>query len=335
MSPPTPVGLKPWLPWPLSRWRWWTDPVRAERLAALRIGLCTVLLLDVLFTYWPNAAVFFGRDSLGSPEIYSWMFPKERAPDVLADPTAWLSWLFRQRHWRWSLLRDVGDPRAIAAAMAVWIAAIAFLLVGVCTRLNAVAVWALSTSFAYLNPGIDNAGDTVRGILLFYLMLTPCGAAWSLDAWLLRKRGTEREPVFIYPWALRLLFVQMTLIYFCNGVHKFVGHDWREGSSLYLVLGDLTLARFPYPSLPVTYFLLRLSAWFVLVWEVLFPLFLMWRPIRIVALAFGATFHVGIWLTMELGCFAPYMLCFYLPLLPWERWADRRRSPGAHREPSG
>ena len=41
-------GWSPWLPWPLSRWRWWTEPVRAERLAALRIGLGVALLLDLL-----------------------------------------------------------------------------------------------------------------------------------------------------------------------------------------------------------------------------------------------------------------------------------------------
>src|SRR5581483_5576329 len=39
MSAPVVAGLRPWYPWPLSRWRWWTEPVPAERLAALRIGL--------------------------------------------------------------------------------------------------------------------------------------------------------------------------------------------------------------------------------------------------------------------------------------------------------
>src|SRR5205823_3952047 len=37
-APEQVVGLKPWFPWPLSRWRWLNEPVRAERLAALRIG---------------------------------------------------------------------------------------------------------------------------------------------------------------------------------------------------------------------------------------------------------------------------------------------------------
>src|ERR1700686_3715834 len=40
------VGVVPWLPWPLSAWGWWTEPVRAERLALLRIGVALCLIAD-------------------------------------------------------------------------------------------------------------------------------------------------------------------------------------------------------------------------------------------------------------------------------------------------
>ncbi len=51
--------------------------------------------------------------------------------------------------------------------------------------------------------------------------------------------------------------------------------------------------------------------------------FLSWHPLAVVAWSFGALFHIGIWITLELGFFPPYMLCLYLPLLPWERWTER------------
>ena len=66
------IGIKPWLPWPLSRWKIWTAPVAAERLAALRIGLAAVLFFDVLLTYMPMGTTFFGRESLGSPSIFAY-----------------------------------------------------------------------------------------------------------------------------------------------------------------------------------------------------------------------------------------------------------------------
>lgn len=325
MNEQTVVGLCPWLPWPLCRWPWWTEPVRAERLAVLRIGLAAVLLIDLLTTYLPGINDFYGSGSLGSPELFAYL---GKAPK-----------------WYWSILRGVEEQRILLEAMILWTLATACLLLGLCTRLSVLVVWVLSTSFANLNPYIENAGDEVRGIILVYLLLSPCGAAWSVDSWLRRRRSGNTEPVFIHPWPLRLLFVQMTFIYFVNGMFKLSGQDWRSGASLYYVLGDLTLARWSYAQVPLPYPLTRLLSWTVLGWEVGFPLLmaLPWlalglyhtlriapalgeplvtslRWLRVIALCFGASFHLGIWLAMELGMFAPYMLCLYMPLLPWERW---------------
>jgi uncharacterized membrane protein YphA (DoxX/SURF4 family) len=307
MNEPNVVGLAPWLPWPLHRWPRWTEPVRAERLAALRIGLAAVLLADVLTTYLPQIDTFFGRDSLGSPEIFAWRFHEPR--------------------WYWSVLYGVEDPAVLKAAAVVWAVATLLLLLGLGTRVSAVVTWILSTSFSTLNPNIDNAGDSIRGILLFYLMLSPCGAVWSLDVWRRRRRGLVQEPLFVHPWPLRLLFVQMCFIYFMNGAYKLLGNDWARGDSLYYVLGDLTLARWSYAQVPLPYALTRLLTWTVLAWEVGFPLLVAVPWTRTAALVFGAAFHVSIGVSMELGGFAFYALCMYLPLLPWERVADRRRAP--------
>src|SRR5262249_10941815 len=156
----------------------------------------------------------------------------------------------------------------------------------------AVLVWVLSTSFAYLNSYIDNAGDSVRGIVLFYLALCPCGAAWSVDSWVKRRWGGRAGPVYVYPWVLRLILVEMAFIYCCNGLFKLVGEDWREGKSLYYVLGDLTLTRVSYAQWPVPYLLTQLMSWTVLVWEVSFPLLVSLRWTRTIALCFGALFHL-------------------------------------------
>ncbi len=298
--PSAVVGLKPWLPWPLARSRWWTAPVAAERLAALRIGLAAVLLADLLLTYLPGLHDFFGADALGGPDLFGYLC---QAP-----------------HWNWSLLAGVREPHLLSAALYVWIAATVGLLVGFQTRLCAAVVWVLSVSFANLNAYIDNAGDQVRGIVLLYLLLSPCGAVWSVDAWLRRR---QPQAVCVYPWPLRLLWLQLVLIYFCNGLYKVSGRDWLQGNSLYYVLADLSLARVSYAQFPVPLFLMRLGTWVVLAWELGFPLWVALPWTRRPALWFGVAFHLGIWLLMEIGGFAPYMLTLYLPLLPWERWRGR------------
>jgi uncharacterized membrane protein YphA (DoxX/SURF4 family) len=308
-SEPVVVGWQPWLPWPLSRSRWWTEPVPAERLAAVRIGLAGFLLLDILLTYWPQIGDFFGRDSLGSPEVFAFY----RSPP----------------HWHWSILGGIEDVRILRAAAGLWAVATFSLMIGFFTRTSAVITWVLSTSFASLNSCIDNAGDEIRGIILFYLMVSPCGAAWSIDRWRRRRAAQSSAPgapVFIHPWPLRLLMVQMVFIYFSNGVFKLTGKTWGAGDSLYYVLSDLTLARWSYAQVTVPYWITKLLTWFVLGWEAGFPLWVALPWTRKAALWFGVAFHLGIGISMELGFFVPYALCFYLPLVPWERFGQGKET---------
>ncbi len=355
-SPPAPyvVGLKPWFPPPLGWWRWLTEPVAAERLAILRIAIALLLLLDIVGTYIPDHALYFGKDSLGSPELFSWVFNHKRG------------------RGNWSLLEDVESHGVILTAMVIWAIATFSLLVGVFSRWAAAVAWVIALSIANINTYVDNAGDQIRTIALFYLMLTPCGAAWSFDAWFWRRHGMRYDvekgwriqprplleaPALVHPWALRLLFVQMAWIYFGNGFYKACGVDWPKGNSLYYVLGDLTLTRVSYAQFPQPYWLTRAISWLVLGWEVSFPLLVsvpwhwladqvqhrkwfglqhlqyLWRWTREITLLFGVLFHLGIGLTMELGGFPFYMIVLYLPLLPWERWAWPQPQPQPEESP--
>ncbi len=105
----TVVGLQPWLPWPLSGWTWWTRPVRAERLAALRIGLAGFLLVDILTSYGPHLADFFGTGGLGGAQLFAYY---GAAPKL-----------------NWSILRGLGDPLVSALALGSWFVLTAWLVV--------------------------------------------------------------------------------------------------------------------------------------------------------------------------------------------------------------
>ena len=105
MSERTVAGVVPWLPRPLSLSKWWTEPVRAERLAAFRIGLAAVLLVDVLGTYLPQCADFFGTGGLCSPEV----FAARNGPG----------------HLRWTLLRGLTDTESLRTVLLAWAGAAA------------------------------------------------------------------------------------------------------------------------------------------------------------------------------------------------------------------
>jgi uncharacterized membrane protein YphA (DoxX/SURF4 family) len=370
----TVVGVRPWLPGSLGKWAWFNDPVRAERLAALRIGVALCLLLDILGTYIPHLSDYYGSGSLASP-------------DVFADR-------FQSPHWHWSILRWLPETWGPPVLAWIWVGAGVALLVGWRPQLAAAIAWALSLSFYNTNYYLHNSGDRLRHTLLFFLMIAPCGAVWAISR--IRKTPSPPSPlpqsrergeadllpspgfvgegtgvrvgfaaeglgvgfagegpgvskipadslpnasrpdsllpsppvsggegpgargdVFIYPWVLRLLFIQMTLIYFFNGVYKLMGAEWRDGTVMHYVLHDVGWSRI---SLPLPLWLERGSAWLVMGWELGFPLLILIPRLRVPTLVLGAVFHIVSGIQLELGIFPLYALCFYLPLVPWEKW---------------
>jgi hypothetical protein len=291
------VGLQPWLPWPLCRFPGWVGLVRAERLAAFRIGVSIVLLYDILGTYLPRAHDFFGRGSLGSPEVFATAAQK----------------------YRWSVLRLTDDPAALQGLLVLWGISAVGLLLGWLPRLAAALAWVFSTSFIGLNYYLHNSGDGVRSIALFYLMLSPCGAAWCWRPW--QKSKPRNIATHVPAWPSRLLALQLSIIYLVNGVYKLAGGDWRNGHIMHDVLCNLAWTRFSYAQLPMTDWAVSLMTWTTLVFELGFPLFFMARATRLPTLAIGAVFHLGTALLLQLGPFPFYMICLYLPFIPWEQAA--------------
>ncbi len=311
MDTPRSVGTNPALPWPLSRWNWLTKPERAERLAALRIGVALVLLWDVLFAYWPLVDVFFGQGSLGSPGIFG------------AAKHGWQ---------RWSLFRGVGDPLMYRLILLSWAAAAFCLLLGVLPRLSAAWCWVCSISIIGVNYYLHNSGDNVRTIALFYLMLSPCGAVWTLPRWL---RGHPCEAVYVPACPMRLLFVQLAIIYCINGMYKMASPEWASGALMHYVMGNLAWTRISYAMAPLPFPLLQLQTWTVMLFEVSFPLLVMLPVTRKPALILGIVFHLGTGILLQIGAFPLYMICLYLPLAPWECWIGASHLEQVERHESG
>src|SRR5881628_576845 len=115
MSERMVVGLQPWLPWPLSRWPWWTEPVRAERLAALRIGIAVVLLLDIALNYLPHLNDFYGADGLGAPAVFE----------------SWRTW----PNLNWTIVVN-DDPTSLYLFLGLWILSAVGLLLGLATPIS-------------------------------------------------------------------------------------------------------------------------------------------------------------------------------------------------------
>jgi predicted DCC family thiol-disulfide oxidoreductase YuxK len=290
--------------------RFWHEPLRAERLAIARILFAAALLTDQVFQYGPHLAYFYG--------------PEGVAPAGLNDG-------YLVSTWRWAiLLFNTDDMTIVTTVFGLWLSTTALWLVGWHTRVMGFLVWLLTMAFLARNPNLKNGGDDVLQIALFMLMISPCGAALSLDRKRsLRRKGLEAPDAstYIAPWPVRLFQLQLCVMYLTTGIAKLAGDTWWNGTSVHYVLNDITMARWSYAQLPLplwfTAILTYSSVWF----EVLFTPLVLWQRTRKWTLWFGVAFHLGIYLMIEVGWFSFYTIAMYGVWIP-DAWWRRYFGPG-------
>jgi hypothetical protein len=165
-------------------------------------------------------------------------------------------------------------------------------------------------------------------MFLFCLIWVDSGAVWSLDARFAKtnRAGSESsnpkgDEAII--WPLRLMRIQVGLIYVVSGISKLFGASWQDGTALYFVLNSNQFRRFP-AGVPASLESLTIAgSYAVLYWEVLFAPALLHPVTRRIALALGVVVHLSMWLFLEVGPFSWVMLATYLAFLDPERFRAR------------
>jgi hypothetical protein len=297
--------------WARSLWtRFWHVPVRPERLALTRILVGLFLLTDQLCQYLPFLDEFYGPNGVAPAGLHDW------------------SSLGR---WLWTLLFFYTDNlTVIYAAFALWMAVTFAFTIGWHTRLMSVALWFLTLCFLNRNLLILNSGDNILQFVIFVLMFAPCGQALSLDA-LRRRQGQGLQPLALIPaWPVRVLQLQLAMIYCTTGLVKLQGDapftgTWWDGTSIHYVFNSVIMTRISYADFPVPFWITAAMTYTCVWWEALFPLLVLSRWTRRWALWFGVLFHLGIWATIEIGWFSFYSLSLYGVWVPDEFWERRQR----------
>lgn len=268
---------------------WFLTPQGAEPLALLRIGFGLVVLAWTL-SVGGDVATFFGPDGL-LPGF-----------EGTASPFAVFSW--------WA------GPTTAPVVVAVLAVSAAALVLGWHTRLAAALVFVGLLSLQRRNPLILNGGDLLMRIIALSLVAMPSGRVASLDARRAARRGRPLSPVASV-WALRLLQVQVAVLYADSVWEKLAGETWRDGTALAnalraehlqrLVVPDWFLANTP---------LVAVATWGTLLVEAAIPVLVWNRRWRPWVLGAGVALHLGIEVTMDLGFFPVTILVSYLAFVP-------------------
>ncbi len=217
--------------------------------------------------------------------------------------------------WRPSPLHWIQDPASIRLFMGTTAIVATLFTLGWKTKVNGILLYLMVLSIHHRNIASNSGPDNVLLLMLFYLMLSPCGAAYSLDARReARRRGTLAEPL-ILPWAQRLIQLQLCLIYLDTAILKCNGGTWLGGTAMHFVFYNRELGRFDLSALtqyPILINLLTTGALFV---EFALAFLLWFRATRTWMIFLGLALHVGVLFVVNVPLFGELMTACYLTFL--------------------
>ena len=290
-------------------WRWLTERRHATRgLAVTRVVLG--------FIVWSQLLV-------NAPDRhYTWGDGAEWTAPV-RDASPWPGFLGLFQH-----LTGWGFDLAYAATVLAGLA----LMLGWRTRAAAVLTLFLWMSLYVSNPFVGSGGDAVLRMVLLYLCFTDAGRHLSLDA---RRRRDRPAREVVPAWfattlhnvAVVLIVHQVVIVYVASALWKVQSPQWLGGTAVYPPLQ--TEAYSPWRELihPLASAepIVLAATWTALVVQLLFPVLLLYRPTRAVALVAVTGMHLGIGLLMGILYFSLVMIAVDMMLVSDATWSRTAR----------
>ena len=285
--------------------RAWNDffhaPMPLETCGLLRIGFGLLVFVSFAVLY-PDADKWFGPDGILT-------FPASRA--IIDPDTITIFQWFPQSHLAVHVLYGLLLVQSLC------------LVVGLFGRVQAASLFVLITSFQHRNLSLFDAEDHLLRLGCFFLIFMPLDEAFSVRNLLQRRRAAPTRAHAI--WPLRLLQIEMTLIYLSSGLLKLAGKDWRSGAALYYAVQVDLFKRFPLPAFLVHDLALsRLATWSIPLLELALVLGLWWRRTRALALSAAVAMHLVIEYSLNLFLFEWTMIVGLLSFRPARQLHDAR-----------
>ncbi len=231
----------------------------------------------------------------------------------------WNFWLFK--------FFDAGDPDwLLVVKMALFALFGALMILGWRTRIVTIVTLLMFTSLAALGPTSSDSADNAFRIMLIYSCFTDGSLKWSLDARRRRlrteKSGGRRRSLptrtlvplwfgtIVHNFAVVAIGAQVIIIYMIAGLAKARGTWWRDGTAIYYPMHSENFS--PWPDLNHLLvsndLMVHLISWGSVAIQIVFPLLLLTRWTRRLAVLGMICMHAGIGVFLGLSVFSLAMV---------------------------
>ena len=294
--------------------RFWFEPAEALPLGVLRIGVGAIVVLHLILIS-SDLGQWYSRSGLVTPEVVRVLLIAEGSePGYHASYYGYL-----------------GDDWQLKAAHGLAIVAAVAFTAGLAARVAGAVTLAALLALVHRLPLLASPGEHVLTFLVFYLVISPCGATLSLDSWIRRRRqpALALDSPATSLWAnlgIRLIQVHLAAFIAMMGLAKLYGDAWWDGIAMWSLLAQ-TLSR------PMDLTFLRRAEYLINFWthavlgyHLAFPV-LIWNSLaRPLLLWAGVVIWGSLILATGLGIFGLAMMVANLAFVPAESY---RRIAGA------
>jgi hypothetical protein len=271
--------------------RFWFQPVETSTMALFRVAF-GLLALGYTLSLAPVLFAFYSDDGiLPAQPAYS---------GTLA----------------WGMLGFFPSDAAVLLFYFLLLVGTIALLAGFRARLAALVVFVCLISFGRRDPWVLNSGDLLVQVLAFYMLFMPSGTALSVDRWL-GEPGRFWEFPARAIWPLRLLQVQVSILYLAAVWAKVRGVTWNDGTAVSYAFRIDDIARFPVPGFVTdSLVLVNLLTYGTLAVELSIGILVWNRVLRPWVLLLGVGLHLGIDYAVRVGFFSYAVLVAYIAFVP-------------------
>jgi len=302
-------------------WRkFWLETDDPRPLAAMRIlfGFCALCNVNGLWELFEYLFMDEGMFTTDVAQHYRARGQFAGFGDGMSEKEPWgffgefgtWAWFESRLEWlegpNYSPLLFKSTPTFFWTYLVIFEISMVMLIVGFQTKWIKWVAWFLYMGIILRNTLFWEATENVYRVFFFYLLLSRCGEAWSVDNWLrcrkLKKQGKLStrdgpgegagavvdgdgegegrarkllEPIYrpIPVWPRRFVILNIATLYCATGTLK-NGPVWNRGDAFYYAFNLDHFYRLP-PQQLSAYFgttLFKLNTWIVHWWEALFPL---------------------------------------------------------------
>ncbi|MCA9173480.1 MAG: hypothetical protein KDB14_03255 [Planctomycetales bacterium] len=287
-------GVASWWGHCEDQWhRFWFTPAEPHTLALMRL-LAGGMLFYTHLVWALDLRAFFGPDA--------WL-PTETG-------AAW-------SRFSWTPMWHIRSMPLLWMVHLAGMAVIGMAAVGWHTRVTSKLAWLVALAYVHRQHGALFGLDQVNVMMAMYLAIGAGGDAYSVDRWLARRRGEPAPPPRVSTnIAVRLLQLQLCVIYLFGGIGKAQGPSWWQGTAVWMAA-----ASYEYQSLDMTWLvhypmLVATLCHITTLWEAFYCALVWPLATRPIALLLAVAVHGGIAMYLGMITFGIAMIIANMAFLP-------------------